>query len=155
MIDELYESSFTELVNWCKSMTQNQSMAEDLVQEAFLRALVNAELLNELHPAQQKAWMYRTIKNLYVDRVRHASFETYVEQLPELLQEADGYSRVDGEQLLNSLPGDEGVLFSMRYLQGFTSTEIGEFYNLPPGTVRSKLSSARNHLREALGERKR
>lgn len=57
---------------------------------------------------------------------------------------------IDWEQLLNGLPGDEGVLFVMRYLEGYTSKELGEFFGLPPGTVRSRLSDARKHLKTAL-----
>ena len=57
---------------------------------------------------------------------------------------------VEWELLLNSLPDLEGVLFTMRYLLGYNSKQIGELFQLPPGTVRSKLSLARKHLREAL-----
>lgn len=58
---------------------------------------------------------------------------------------------IEWEDLLNSLPDMEGVLFAMRYLQGYNSTQIGEIFSMPPGTVRSKLSSARKHLQEAIG----
>lgn len=153
-IEKLYEEYYSELVKWCRSMTQDPVMAEDLVQEAFLRALINADILQELHPGQRRAWLYRTIKNLYVDRVRHASFETTADTMPEQPQDAEGFSEVDVELLLNSLPGEEGLLFAMRYLQGYNAAEIGDFLGMPPGTVRSKLSLARKHLRDALRERK-
>ena len=52
--------------------------------------------------------------------------------------------------LLDSLPGQEGVLFALRYLDGYTSAELGKLFGLPPGTVRSKLSLARKHLKDAL-----
>ena len=38
----------------------------------------------------------------------------------------------------------------MRYVEGYTSAELGEFFGLPPGTVRSRLSDARKHLKNAL-----
>ncbi|MDE7187763.1 MAG: RNA polymerase sigma factor, partial [Lachnospiraceae bacterium] len=81
MIDELYDSLYKELTGWCTAMTGSRTLAEDLVQEAFLRALINAGLLEELDAAKRRAWMYRTVKNLYIDRKRREAFETMVEQL--------------------------------------------------------------------------
>ena len=47
MIDELYNSLYKELTGWCTAMTGSRALAEDLVQEAFLRALINVSLLEE------------------------------------------------------------------------------------------------------------
>ena len=57
MIDELYGALCQELTKWCVSMTGSVTLAEDLVQEAFLRALINAGLLEELNPGRRRAWM--------------------------------------------------------------------------------------------------
>ena len=73
MIEELYHSYQKELTAWCRGMTQNASLADDLVQEAFLRALINSQLLEHLRENQRRAWLYRTVKNLYLDRVRHSA----------------------------------------------------------------------------------
>ena len=54
-------------------------------------------------------------------------------------------------QLLARLPETERVLIVMRYLQGYNSTQIGQILELPPGTVRTKLASARKHLKEMIG----
>lgn len=83
MIDELYDALYGELNGWCASMTGSRTLAEDLIQEAFLRALMNAELLENLDFSRRRAWMYRTVKNLYIDRKRRESFETVMEQMPE------------------------------------------------------------------------
>ena len=131
-------------------MTGDLSVSEDLVQEAFLRAISNQALLEGLSEAQRRAWLYRTVKNQYLDRLRHARFETAAESLPESLRRSPEYDRIDWEQLLDSLPGQEGVLFALRYLEGYTSAELGKLFGLPPGTVRSKLSLARKHLKDAL-----
>ena len=48
-------------------MTGSRSLAENLMQEAFLRALINAALLEELDTDKRRAWMFRTMKNLYID----------------------------------------------------------------------------------------
>ncbi|HJC57708.1 MAG TPA: hypothetical protein H9700_10145 [Candidatus Eisenbergiella intestinipullorum] len=42
----------------------------------------------------------------------------------------------------------------MRYPEGYTSKELGAFFDLLPGTVRSRLSDTRKHLRAALKRQK-
>lgn len=150
MIDELYDSLYKELTGWCTSMTGNRSLAEDLVQEAFLRALINAALLEELDAGKRRAWMYRTVKNLYIDRKRREAFETMVEQMPEKGFEEAEYAWVDNTELLKVLTPEERLLFTLRYLEGYNSAELGKLFGLPPGTIRSRLSSARSRLRKAL-----
>lgn len=150
MIEEAYEKYHQELVGWCQKMTNNLRTAEELVQEAYLRAMLNEELFSVLGEKQQRAWLYRTVKNIYIDRIRHTSREMMVERFPETQKEQEEMTAIEWENLLNSLPDMEGLLFTMRYLEGYNSKQIGEMFQIPPGTVRSKLSLARKHLKDAL-----
>ena len=154
MIEELYQKYHQELVEWCNAMTGNLHTAEELVQEAFLRAMLHEDVLNVLQEQQRRAWIYRTIKNLYVDRIRHRNKETIVEEFPQQQKYPEEMIRLEWEQLLETLPDLEGVIFTLRYLEGYNSRQIGEILNLPPGKVRFKLSSARQHLKEVLGGQK-
>lgn len=153
MIDELYDSLYKELTGWCTAMTGNKTLAEDLVQEAFLRALINAKLLEELDFCRRRAWMYRTVKNLYIDRKRREAFETMTEEMPRGGYEDANYTQIDDEQLLNILTQEERMLFTLRYLEGYNATELGKLFGLPSGTVRSRLSSARRRLRKSLKDK--
>lgn len=151
MIEEFYHVHYKELLGWCQSMTQNRQQAEDLVQEAFLRAISHTELLNHMKEKQRLSWMYHTIKNLYIDKIRHASFETAVEEIPELVAKSDEFSQISYEQAILQLPQEERELFVMQY-QGYNSTELSQIFDIPAGTVRAKLFSARKKLREILRE---
>ena len=134
-------------------MAQDEYLAQELVQEGFLRAINNQRTLQDLNPHQQRAWMYQTIKHLFIDYVRKKKFETYLEDersLPAEDRSCDSYSESEWIELVNSLPGIEGKVFVLRYVEDFTSTQIGKMLGIPPGTVRSKLSDARKHLREKL-----
>ncbi len=147
MIETLYNDFYPELAGWCNAMTGNAALTDDLLQEAWLRAMANEALLTTLSHNQKRAWLYRTLKNLYVDHVRHAAFETLPEIMPESSGESVAYADIDCEQILNILPDEERVLFVMRYFYGYTSSELGRQFGLPPGTIRSRLSSARKRLR--------
>ena len=83
MIEDLYEKYHAELIRWCRRMTQNESAAEDLVQEAFYRALHHTQELDGMDLAQGRAWLYRTVKNLFVDRFRRERREAVMAELPE------------------------------------------------------------------------
>ncbi len=151
MIERLYSTYYKELLGWCSMMTQDLQQAEDLVQEAFLRAMHHTALLDKLEEQQRVSWLYRTIKNLYIDKIRHASFETTVEEMPESAAEPDEFVQVDYEQIILQLSEEEQKLFLMQY-QGYDSKELGQIFGIPSGTVRAKLSSVRKKLRAVLQE---
>lgn len=152
-VESLYSSYRDELIYWCQGMTGNRDTAHELVQEGFVRALDNEELVCSLRENQARAWLYRTIKNLYIDRLRHMSRESVVEELPEdaaLTYTAAEYAELEVAELLQKLPSLDRKLFVLRYLEGYNATQLSEIYHIPPGTVRAKLSHARTLLRKAL-----
>ena len=75
MWEELYEDHYKELVAYGTSMSGNKELAEDLAQEAFVRALMNTETVEDLSPGKRRAWLFRTFKNLFFDRYRRAVLE--------------------------------------------------------------------------------
>lgn len=100
MIEDLYEKYHAELIRWCRRMTQNESAAEDLVQEAFYRALHHTQELDGMDLAQGRAWLYRTVKNLFVDRFRRERREAVMAELPEEARYTD-YGELENAQLLS------------------------------------------------------
>lgn len=158
LIEALYTEFHTELVDWCSYMAGERAKAEDFVQEAFIRALGYSDLLETLAAEQRRSWLYRTVKNLFLDERRRLSRETVTDKVPEAgpaLSPADSrmpeLEALEWTELIGELPEPERLIFTMRYLQGYNSSEIGGLLKMPPGTVRSKLSDARRHLRNALG----
>lgn len=144
MIDKLYTDYYKNILWYCINLSNNNpSMAEDIVQETFIRAMENIHTLDDLSEGQCRSWLYRTAKNIFIDRVRRIANEPNPETS---LIEEDDLSMVIVRQLCNQLSQEEGRLFWMRYIEGYRSTELGEIFDLPPSTVRSKLSSARKKM---------
>ena len=117
-----------------------------------MRALTHLEDLQELSLGQQRAWLYKTARNLYIDRVRKLGREVCVEQedLDRDMRE-DDLSALAVRQLVDRLPEEERALFSLRYFAGYNATELGDMFDLSPSTVRSRLASARRRLAGWLG----
>lgn len=62
LLEKFYQTWYHELIRWCSHMAGDRDLAEDLVQEAFLRAISHLPLLETLSEKQQRAWFYRTVK---------------------------------------------------------------------------------------------
>lgn len=147
MVEELYTTFYDELLHYCVSMAKDWAAAEDLVQETYMRALTHLEDLQDCSRAQCRAWLYKTAKHLYIDRLRKLSREaSSSEEALSLAAIEEDLTRAMVQQLVNRLPDTERALFTMRYFQGYNATELGELFGLPPSTVRARLSSARRHL---------
>lgn len=144
MIEKLYEYYYNQLLWYCISLSgNNRTLAEDIVHDTFMRALVNAHVFNEMADEQCRAWLYKTAKNIFIDKLRRVKKEP----IPEIDSvHEDDLSRVFVMQLCNQLPDEERDLFILRYMEGYNSTELGEMFDLSPSTVRARLSSARKKI---------
>ena len=144
MMEKLYTNYYNQLLWYCISLSSNnRALAEDIVQDTFMRGLVNAHILNEMADEQCRSWLYKTAKNIFIDKMRHIKKEPIPEI--DIIQE-DDLSEIIVMQLCNQLPDEERSLFWMRYMEGYNSKELGEMFDLPPSTVRARLSSARKKI---------
>jgi len=149
--EELYEAHHKELISYGTHMNIGKELTEDLVQETFVKAMMNTDTLEDLSPAKRRAWLFRTFKNLFFDRYRRAVLECeYSQNLqPEYLEDP-GIQEIENAMVLQSISPQDRSLFQLRYFDGYTAEEISQMMNLPPGTVRSRLSRCRKILKQNL-----
>ncbi len=154
MIEELYEKLGKEIFGYCCGLNGGDpELAGDIMQETFIRAMTNIEVLEDLSFKQRRAWLYKTARNIFIDKVRRTASEQQklnyfnTEELEE-----NTFDDVETEQILLLLPPDLRIIFRMRYINGYNSSELGEMFNLSPSTVRAKLSTAKKILKTKLLE---
>lgn len=152
MWEELYEKHYPELLRFATAACKNPTEAEDLAQEVFLKALQNCDTFEDLGPSQRRAWLYRALKNALCDRYRHTLVEEqYLQTLPDAASyQEPGMEEAENALLLAALSPQDRTIFTLRYLEGYTASEIAELLNIPPGTVRSRLSRCRAQLKTQL-----
>ena len=152
MIQDLYERHFEELRRYCLQLSRSGDVAFDLVQETFLKALEREELLLSLSPEQQRAWLYKAARNLFLDGVRRSALLQRKQNLllNEEEQEETGFSRAETELLLLRLPAEDRTLFRLRYLEGYSAVELAEMFDMPAATVRTRLLRARLSLKKEM-----
>ncbi len=152
MIQDLYERHFEELRRYCLQLSRSGDVAFDLVQETFLKALEREELLLSLSPEQQRAWLYKAARNLFLDGVRRSALLQRKQNLlfDEGEQMESGFSRTETELLLLRLPAEDRTLFRLRYLEGYSAVELAEMFDMPAATVRTRLLRARQSLKKEM-----
>ena len=139
-------------------IVRRHDVADDVVQEAFLRAhqaLGRFDLARPFGP-----WICRIAANLAVNHVR--SPESREEGLPESLSDTPapdegplgGLLETEGREVLDRamdrLSPEQRAVFVLRVFEELSYQEIAEALAISPGTVMSRLSRARERLRAAL-----
>lgn len=152
MTRDLYERHYEELMRYCLQLCRSREAALDLVQETFLKALEREEAMDAYAPEQQRAWLYKAAKNLFLDDVRRSALLQRKQRLllDEEEREEDGFSRAETELLLLRLPQEDRALFRLRYLEGYSAVELSEMFDMPSATVRTKLLRARQLLKKEM-----
>jgi RNA polymerase sigma-70 factor (ECF subfamily) len=149
------------LYNHARHLTGSDAEAEDLVQEASLRALASAQ---EFRPGNLKAWLFRILRNAFIDARRKRRPEQPLGELDvvdggggELLRDDLELERLRGvvaEDIQDALAAlsDDARAIILLDLEGFAESEVAELMGCAPGTVKSRLSRARALLRKRLRE---
>lgn len=127
--------------------------ADDIAQDALVKAYVASDRFVEKH--KFSTWLFRIAYNTFIDRRRTASgkgeFIDTCAVSVAALQQAD--SRYEYEELyraISALSYEERSTILLFYMNSCSIDEISVIMNVPHGTVKSRLSRGRNHLRTAL-----
>jgi RNA polymerase sigma-70 factor (ECF subfamily) len=123
--------------------------AEDVAQEAFVKAFRQIDQFRG--DSGFYAWLYRIVINLCLDRMRRkcATSEMPLETqtLPAAAGTPDLDKRIVVEQILDSLTPPMRAALVLREVEGLEYSEIAVVLNIPVGTVRSRLNTAREQFR--------
>jgi RNA polymerase sigma-70 factor, ECF subfamily len=149
LVDTLYTTYAAQLRRYAENLTHDYDQAEDLIQEAFIRAAVHADLLRQMDGAQHRSWLYKVVKNRFIDQLRAARRrQAILQALGDLVTRDEPSAEYAGEiNLFERLPGRFKSLLIQRYVQGLTSDEIALRLHVPSATVRSRIRLAINWLR--------
>lgn len=152
LLYQIYEENRNDFVRYALSLTRHREDAEDLVQQVYVKAIMQSDLLETMHSAQIKGWLFQSIKNLFIDQYRRSKRMGDYESVPEASYEAHVDDAMITRDLLDKLPESLRSVVALRYVQGYNSVEIGTLLEINPSTVRSRLSHATQLLKEIISE---
>jgi RNA polymerase sigma-70 factor (sigma-E family) len=153
-VGELYRAHRPPAVALAYLLTGNSAVAEDLAQEAFLRAASRFPRIRD--PNAFPAYLRRTVINLWKNSIRRERREqTYLaRQAPRTLEDepADLVTRYAVRVALLRLNPRQRAAIVLRYYEDLPERQIAELLGCRPGTVKSLLARGVDSLRRDLGE---
>ena len=160
--EKLAAASFPSLYGTALRLTRDREEADDLAQEALLRAY---EAFDRFDGQNFKAWTLRILTNLYINRYRRnrkvgqmASLNDEdnpiepvapLDELPDR-QMLEGMLGQEVEEALEAIPEVFRVAVVLSDIEGLSYDEIAEAMEVPVGTVRSRIARGRAALRDRL-----
>lgn len=163
--EEIVKMYQQKVCNTIFFMIKNENIVEDLAQEVFIKVYRNITKFNE--ESSLYTWIYRITMNTCIDQIKkekkliyvstfietedgemEAQFEDEKQRLDDILE-----NKIRKETLLKaikSLSAEQRALIVLRDIQEFKYMEIAEMLKLNLGTVKSKISRARQNLKELL-----
>jgi len=148
--------------NLAKWLLRNEQDAQDVVQEAFLRAFKS---FSGFHGSNGRAWLLTIVRNtsytlLKKNRVAdlttpfdeeiHASDHESV-SAATILERSEDAERI--REAMDELPAEFREILTLRHQEDLSYKEIADIAQIPPGTVMSRLARARVKLKERLAAR--
>ncbi len=168
------QNAFGEIVEMYKDkvfqisyrMLGNRHEAEDIAQEAFLRAFVNIHSYNT--EFKFSTWLYRITTNLCIDRIRKKKPSYYLDAEVAGTEGLNMYSQIpsttrlpedDVESLelqdtiqkeIMKLPEKYRSVIVLKYIEELSLKEISDILDMPLGTVKTRIHRGREALRKRL-----
>ncbi len=132
-----------------------QEMAEDVLQEVFVKIWVNSAAYD---PTKGSffTWILNIARNAALDKVKSREYKDLrrIRSIDSVVDEADGRlsqpdtsDHIGLRELLNELKPEQRELVELVYFQGYTQSEAARELNIPLGTVKTRLRAAINIFR--------
>jgi RNA polymerase sigma factor (sigma-70 family) len=155
------------LANFAYYLTQDEADADDLVQDTLLKAYKAIETYEE--GTNAKAWLFRIMKNTFINeykRKKRRGYQVDYEEIGAYHDEEDNtnltsytdlrselFGNMMGDEMMNAineLPIQYRTIMILCYVEDFQYEELAAIFDIPIGTVRSRLSRARASLKDKL-----
>jgi len=148
--------------NLAKWLLRNEQDAQDVVQEAFLRAFKS---FSGFHGSNGRAWLLTIVRNSSYTLLKNNRVADLATPFDEEIHASDDKSvsaatileRSEHAELIreamDELPAEFREILTLRHEEDLSYKEIADIAQIPPGTVMSRLARARGKLKERLAAR--
>ena len=155
---ELYHRHARRLMGFFfRQMNGDEALAADLTQDAFMRVWTARDRFS----GSFRTWLltigYNLVKNHYRHNEYQKQYELFTKQTGEKVADSNIIDKMADEafdkalrQLLEKLPPESRLLFSFRFEEELTVPEIADLMGLPEGTVKSRLYTLTQILKQKI-----
>ncbi len=163
--EQVYKRSYPKMFNFAKRLCNNSDQAEDVTQEAFMRAYMAFDTCQS--EAKLDNWLMRIVHNVFVDTKRkehrriQALSESFFADEGGLEQFADPKKTIDDlltmgaenpalEAAISSLEPQAKELLRLAYIEKLPHAEIGKRLGVRTGAARSRVHRLCVHLKRVM-----
>lgn len=148
------------LRRFARALTRSADEADDLVQTSVERALKN--LANWIPGTRLDSWMFRIMKNCWIDEVRSKAVRGRVFAPEEAAMNvgADGAADMElhleaqaAKAAMEELPDEQRLAVALVLVEGFSYREAADMLDVPIGTLTSRLARGRAAIEARLAAR--
>ena len=152
-VQEVYATSYRRLVGQLTGVTGDPAEAEDVVMEAFARAVNSRRAFAAAD--NPEAWLRTVAVNVVRTRWRRARL--FRQATPQLVERRPAYDDLPADRVallaaLRQLPVAQREAIALHHLADLPVHEVAETLGVPTGTVKARLSRGRAALAALLGE---
>ena len=156
----LYDNYGGALLGVVSRIIKKEDMAEEVLQDVFLKIWDRMESY-DASKGKLFTWMLNIARNQAIDKTRSKEFskdkktgdiDNFVNRIDSEEFIEQQVEAIGMKEILKSLPEDQRFIIDQHYLKGYTQAEISEEFNLPLGTVKTRMRLAMKVLRKLLVE---
>jgi RNA polymerase sigma factor (sigma-70 family) len=157
----LYDHYSAALYGVVHRIVLSDETANDVLQDAFVK-IWNGIASYDAKKGKLFTWMLNICRNMAIDKTRSKDFnnnrknqstENVVNKIIRLKADDLKPEHIGLAELVEKLDPNEKFLVDLMYFKGYTQSEIAEEFNIPLGTVKTRLRSATMNLRKVFGSK--
>ena len=157
-MEYLYDHYSAALLGVVARIIKKEELAEEVLQDVFLKIW---DRIDSYDASKGKlfTWMLNIARNQAIDKTRSKEFSKSkkTDDIENLVSKVDRQDytelQVEGiglQEVLKQLPEEQRFVIDQHYLKGYTQAEMSEEFNLPLGTVKTRMRLAMKELRNLL-----
>lgn len=160
-LGELYDQQARQLFGLIMRILRDRAESEDVLQEVFLRVWQKADTYDPVF-GSPRAWLLRIARNRAIDRIRgrrsrgdgvtpvSAAERLQATDPPPDARAIDAQTNATLAHALVGLEAEQRILIEYAFLFGYTQTELAVKFQLPLGTVKTRIRRGMQTLRTRL-----
>jgi RNA polymerase sigma-70 factor (ECF subfamily) len=159
-IEYLYDKYSKALFTVISRIIIDKDIAEEVFHDAFIKITRKIDSYEE-SKGRLYTWMANICRNAAIDRTRSKEFsnssktntiDDYVYCLESASGTSDLVDAIGVKELLDDLNEEQRFMVECIYFKGYTHSEVSEEFDIPLGTVKSRIRAAINVLKKNLGK---
>ena len=161
---DIYSQTYQKVYYFALSLVKDEHLAEDALQETYIKVLNSIDTLkdNKLFVA----WLNRITYNICMRQLEKRREELgYEDEAEKLVSQDDDTNPLlysikseENSELMRhilKLPESHRAVIILKFYNDMKTEEIAETLDIPPGTVKSRIHSAKKMLRESMSNEER